>query len=44
METVLDFIFGAASNPVEMAACFMLFLCILDAIFSLISNMFGVMR
>lgn len=45
MDIVLDFIFGIASNPIEMAACFMLFICLLDAIFSVINTaMLGVIK
>lgn len=39
MEVMLDFIFGSIDSPVMMAACFMLFLCVLDALFSLINTL-----
>ena len=45
MDVVLDFIFGAASSPIEMAACFMLFICLLDAVFGFINTvMLGVIK
>jgi len=35
----MDFIFGAIDDPVMMAACFMLFVCIVDAIFSVVNTL-----
>ncbi len=38
MEILIEFIFGTVDNPVIMAACFMVFLAVLDAVFSLINT------
>ena len=41
MDVILEFIFAAAGdNPVIMAACFMCFLVIVDAVFGFISTLF----
>lgn len=38
METLINFIFGSIDNPIMMAACFMVFLAVLDAVFSTINT------
>lgn len=39
MEPMMEFIFGGISDPVKLAACFMLFLCVLDAIFGIVNTL-----
>lgn len=38
METLINFIFGSIDNPIMMAACFMVFLAVLDAVFSTVNT------
>lgn len=44
MEIVVDFILGYASSPVEMAVCFLVFVMIVDAVFSVVSSLFSIGR
>lgn len=43
MDVIANFILGSASNPVEMAVYFMLFMLLIDSIFNIvISLIYGV--
>lgn len=41
MEAVVDLILGAAENPVEMAVYLLVFIIVLDAVFSVITALIG---
>ena len=40
MDAVVELILGSADNPIEMAVYFMVFLAVLDAVFSFIGTLF----
>lgn len=40
MDIVVDLILSSAENPIEMAVYFMVFLAVLDALFSFIGTLF----
>lgn len=39
MDVIANFILGSADSPVEMAVYFMLFLILIDALFSIVTNL-----
>jgi len=44
VDVIVNFILGSASNPVEMAVYFMMFAILIDAIFSIVSNLLNSVR
>jgi len=39
MDAIVNFILGSASNPVEMAVYFMLFILLIDSIFNVVISL-----
>ncbi len=44
MDEIVSFIFGSATSPIEMAGYFMIFMLLLDAIFSVVINLVNGVR
>lgn len=44
MDVIVNFILGSASNPVEMAVYFMLFMLLIDSIFNMVISLVNGVR
>ena len=44
MDTIVDFVIGTATSPLELAVRFLLFVLFMDSIFSVINALLGSLR